>query len=164
MLRQTPCETSNSGKGRDLIWVLFPRGRPLPQRQEGLTGLRRSDLTRVYWIHAWSRAPSESGADISPLGFTSQTREGKTLSRRAGLRYWFVVRIYEFCSRDSIPTQSGKYGAILGARGSWMKEFYVTELKRRKFLKKKKAISEMMKLSSKVESVTFDHWKLQQHK
>lgn len=49
--------------------------------------------------------------------------------------------------RDSIPTQSGKYGAILGARWSRMKEFYVT------VLKKKKAISEDEIVISNIRSV-----------
>lgn len=37
-------------------------------------------------------------------------------SCRAGLRYWFLGRIYERCSQESLPTERKTYGAILLAR------------------------------------------------
>lgn len=91
MLRQTPCEKSTVEK--DVIGLEFSSPRTFApsvllsegnkrgeagQRQRGKrNGLKRSDLTQVYWIHAWSRPPSESGADVWPLGLISHMREEK---------------------------------------------------------------------------------------
>lgn len=78
---------------KDVIWLEFlspwtftpsvlpskgdKRGEAGKRQRGKKNGLKRSDLTQVYWIHAWSRPPSGSGSDVWPLGLISQTREEK---------------------------------------------------------------------------------------
>ena len=130
MLRQTSCEKSTV----DVIWLEFKspwtftpsvppsegdkRGEP-GQRQRGKNrnGLKRSDLTQVieFTLGVVHQARAELTFDRKA---SYLRREGRRkLSGRAGLRYWFLERIYERCSREPLPTDSKKYGAILEA--SW---------------------------------------------
>lgn len=124
MLRQTPCEKSTVEWGRcNSTWILVPTDvcspgwflqREIRQRQRGKKNeLKRSNLTQVYWIHAWSRPPSKSGADVWPLDLISQTREKKKVAEPSWPQLLISWRIYECCCQESLLTERKKYGAIL---------------------------------------------------
>lgn len=137
MLRQTLCETSTVQK--DVIRLEFQSRRMFtlsvspPEEDKRATtegqketGLKRSNLTQVYWIHA-SRHPTKrerswrltARPHISDGG---EEREAVEPGRPA-LAIDFWGRIYERCSQRVIWRR--KYGAIFGCSSArmWMKDF-----------------------------------------
>lgn len=141
MLRQTPCETSNSRKGRDLIWVLFPRGRSLRQRQEGRRRAKTERLTERTEeirldstllnsrLESWTER-ERSWRLTARLHVSDKTGGNLVLPSRpqiliCGENIWVLQPTFDSNTKREIWSHSGGSLAIM-----WMKEFYVTVLKR----------------------------------